>query len=187
MLNYLESRMEEIMKTLAVETMENNLEGVMETQPVIHSTFVVERNYPVPPEKVFSAIADPAKKQRWFAPGTGNNVVDKFELDFRVGGEEFYSMHFKEGHPLTGHTLSNKNCYSDIVPNRRVIFSATMKVSGKTISVSLGTIELVPVEQGTNLVLTFQSAFLEGADGPAMREAGWRVLLDKLGMELAAN
>ena len=48
-------------------------------------------------------------------------------------------------------------------------------------------LDLAFLKQGTNLVLTFQSAFLEGADGPAMREAGWRVLLDKLGMELAAN
>jgi uncharacterized protein YndB with AHSA1/START domain len=179
--------MEEIMKTLAVETMETHLEGVMETQPVIHNTFVVERSYPAPLEKVFAAFADPAKKQRWYAPDGETNMVDKFELDFRVGGEEFYSMHFKEGHPLTGHTLSNKNCYSEIVPNRRVIFSSTMKVSEKTISVSLGTIELLPAKQGTTLVLTFQSAFLEGADGPAMREAGWRSLLDKLGAELAAN
>lgn len=175
------------MKTLAVEAMESNMEGSMETQPVIHSTFVVERNYPVSPEKVFSAIADPAKKRRWYAADGESNMVDKFELDFRVGGEEFYSMHFKEGHPLKGYTLSNKNFYSEIVPNRRVIFSSTMKVSEKTISVSLGTIELVPAGHGTNLVLTFQSAFLEGADGPAMREAGWRGLLDKLGKELAAE
>jgi hypothetical protein len=42
----------------------------------------------------------------------------------------------------------------------------------------------LPTEKGTNLVLTFQSAFLEGADGPEMREAGWRRLLEKLAGEL---
>jgi uncharacterized protein YndB with AHSA1/START domain len=175
------------MKALTAEKMETNLEEIMETHPVIHNTFVVERSYPVPPEKVFAAFADPVKKRRWSAADGELNLVDKYELDFRVGGEEFYSMHFKEGHPLTGHTLSNKNCYSNIVPNRRVIFSSTMAVAEKTISVSLGTIELLPTEKGTDLILTFQSAFLEGADGPAMREAGWRGLFDKLGAELAAN
>jgi uncharacterized protein YndB with AHSA1/START domain len=55
-----------------------------------------------------------------------------------------------------------------------------MAVADKCISVSLGTVELLPAEKGTDLILTFQSAFLEGSDGPAMREAGWRGLLDKL-------
>jgi uncharacterized protein YndB with AHSA1/START domain len=59
-----------------------------------------------------------------------------------------------------------------------------MAVADKCISVSLGTVELLPAEKGTDLILTFQSAFLEGADGPEMREAGWRGLLDKLAKEL---
>jgi uncharacterized protein YndB with AHSA1/START domain len=54
----------------------------------------------------------------------------------------------------------------------------------KCFSISLGTVELVPSEKGTDLILTFQSAFLEGADGPEMREAGWRGLLEKLAAEL---
>jgi uncharacterized protein YndB with AHSA1/START domain len=55
-----------------------------------------------------------------------------------------------------------------------------MALADKCISVSLGTVELLPSGKGTGLILTFQSAFLEGADGPEMREAGWRGLLDKL-------
>jgi hypothetical protein len=42
----------------------------------------------------------------------------------------------------------------------------------------------VPSEKGTDLILTFQSAFLEGADGPEMRQAGWRGILEKLAKEL---
>jgi hypothetical protein len=34
--------------------------------------------------------------------------------------------------------------------------------------------------------LTHQAAFFEGADGPAMREDGWRKLLDKLSAGIAA-
>ncbi len=47
------------------------------------------------------------------------------------------------------------------------------------------TIDLVPTEKGTDLICTHQGAFFEGADGPKMREAGWRTLLDKLTAELA--
>jgi uncharacterized protein YndB with AHSA1/START domain len=151
----------------------------MDHQPVIHNTFVVERSYPVKPERVFAAFADPARKRRWFAEDE-QNQVESYALDFRVGGREHYALGFKEGHPLAGLTLKSENVYRDIVPNRRIIFTSTMSVADRCISVSLGTVELLPSEQGTDLILTFQSAFLEGSDGPGMREAGWRKLLDKL-------
>jgi uncharacterized protein YndB with AHSA1/START domain len=153
-------------------------------QPVVHNTFVVERTYPVKPDRVFAAFADPAQKRRWYAEGE-NNQVECYEQDFRVGGKEFYAFGFKEGHPLSGSSLKSENIYRDIVPNSRILFTSTMAVADKCISVSLGTVELLPSEQGTDLILTFQSAFLEGADGPEMREAGWRGLLEKLAKVLA--
>jgi uncharacterized protein YndB with AHSA1/START domain len=155
--------------------------NTMEQQAVVHNTFVVERAYPVPPERVFAAFSDPAKKRRWYVEGE----IESYDMDFRVGGKEHYASGFKEGHPLAGHTLKSENMYRNIVPNRRIIFTSTMALEEKCFSISLGTVELLPTEKGTDLILTFQSAFLEGADGPEMREAGWRKLLDKLGKELA--
>jgi uncharacterized protein YndB with AHSA1/START domain len=155
--------------------------NTIEQQAVVHNTFVVERAYPVPPERVFAAFSDPAKKRRWYAEGE----IESYDLDFCVGGKEHYASGFKEGHPLAGRTLKSENMYRNIVPNRRIIFTSTMALEEKCFSISLGTVELLPTEKGTDLILTFQSAFLEGADGPEMREAGWRKLLDKLGKEIA--
>ena len=36
-----------------------------------------------------------------------------------------------------------------------------------------------------NPIFTHQGAFFEGADGPEMREAGWRKLLDQLATDMA--
>ncbi len=156
----------------------------MEQQAVVHNTFVVERAYPVPPERVFAAFSDLAKKRRWYADGESKQI-ESYHMDFRDGGEEHYAAGFKEGHPLAGRTLKSENIYRNIVPNRRIVFTSIMALEEKIFSISLGTVELLPSEKGTDLILTFQSAFLEGADGPAMREAGWRGLLDKLAIELA--
>jgi len=155
----------------------------MEQQAVVHNTIVIERAYPVSPERVFAAFSDPAKKRRWFVEGESHEI-ESYELDFRVGGKEFYASRFKEGTPVAGLRLKSENMFRDIVPNRRIIFTSTMAMEGNIFSISLGTVELLPTEKGTDLLLTFQSAFLEGADGPAMREAGWRGLLEKLGKEL---
>jgi len=158
--------------------------NTMAEQTIVHNTFVVERAYPVPPERVFSFFMDPAKKRRWFAADGKTHHVESYGMDFREGGKEEYALGFSEGHPLAGRSLKSVNMYRDIVPNRRIIFSSTMAIDGKCFSVSLGTVELLPSGKGTDLILTFQSAFLEGADGPAMREAGWRGLLEKLAEEV---
>jgi uncharacterized protein YndB with AHSA1/START domain len=158
--------------------------STIEQQAVIHNTFVTERAYPVPPERVFAAFSDPAQKRRWYADGQSHQI-ESYEMDFRVGGNEMYVSRFKEGTPVAGLSLKSENIYRDIVPNRRIVFTSTMAMEDRCFSISLGTIELLPTETGTDLILTFQSAFLEGADGPEMREAGWRGLLDKLGRELA--
>ena len=154
----------------------------MEERSVTHSTFVVERNYPAKPERVFAAFADPAKKRRWFVDG-GGNEVEHYEMDFRVGGQE--RARFCHGGPAKTFVCTSANSYLDIVSNRRIVFASTMSVGDRCISAALGTVELLPAEKGTDLVFTHQAAFFEGADGPEIREAGWRTLFERLAEELA--
>jgi len=154
----------------------------MQERSVIHGTFVIERTYPTTPERVFAAFADPAKKRRWFAEGN-HHQVEHYELDFRVGGKECARFRFKDGTPLKGVACTNDTSYQDIVPNRRVVFASTMSLGEKRISASLATVEFLPAKTGTDLIFTHQGAFFEGADGPEMREEGWRKLFEQLTKE----
>jgi uncharacterized protein YndB with AHSA1/START domain len=145
---------------------------------VVHSTFSIERTYPVPPSRVFLAFANQAAKRRWFAEGEGWEV-EEFTLDFRVGGREFSRFRFDGGAPIRNETV-----YQDIVPDRRIVFAYSIAVGDQRISVSLATVEITPSSDGTRLVYTEQGAFLDGASEPKGREAGIRELLEKLGEEL---
>jgi uncharacterized protein YndB with AHSA1/START domain len=164
--------------------MKSQLEQPTDQQLAVHSTFVLERSFPKSPERVFAAFADATKKRRWFAEGE-MHVVEEFNSDFRIGGAERLRYRFKEGTPFPGVELTNQGTYEEIVPNRRIVSASTMALGDKRISASLVTIEFVPTDKGTDLICTHQGAFFEGADGPQIREAGWRSLLDKLAAELS--
>jgi uncharacterized protein YndB with AHSA1/START domain len=155
----------------------------MPDQTTIHDTFTLERRYPTPPSRVFAAFATPAKKRRWYAEGD-NHDIEMFEMDFRVGGSERLLYRFAAGTDLAGVALVNASSYEDIVPDRRIVTASTMTLGGARISVALVTIELLPADDGTNLVLTHQAVFFEGSDGPRRREGGWHALLNKLATEL---
>jgi uncharacterized protein YndB with AHSA1/START domain len=156
----------------------------MSEPSVLHNTFVIERLYPKPPETVFAAFSDPAKKRRWFAEGH-STAVEEFTMDFRVGGVERYRSRFQEGSPFPGVILATDGHYQEIIPNRCIVTAAYMTLGDRRISAALATIELLPAAGGTNLLFTHQAAFFEGADGPKMREQGWRTLFDHLAEELA--
>ena len=48
----------------------------MPQQPATPNTFVIERHYPPPVERVFAAFAEPALKRRWFAVGENHEIVE---------------------------------------------------------------------------------------------------------------
>jgi hypothetical protein len=59
-----------------------------------------------------------------------------------------------------------------------------MSLDGRPFSVSLATIELIPAQADTDLILTHQGSYFQGADGPEMRKDGWEHLMNKLVKEL---
>src|SRR5438105_1610708 len=129
---------------------------VAQKPSTLHGTFVLEKHYPHPPGKVFSAFVDKAKKRRWFVEGEGF-TIERYEADFRVGGKELAAFRYQGG-PL----ITMEAVYQDIVARERLVFVYVMDMEGKRMSVSLTTIELTPTpEGGTELKFTEQGAFLD--------------------------
>jgi uncharacterized protein YndB with AHSA1/START domain len=155
----------------------------MENPKVVHSTFVVERNFPKPPETVFAAFSDPAKARRWYGEGDGHNL-EEFTSDFRVGGAQTQRYKLPQGTPVAGMTINNQGRFQEIVPNQRIVTASTMDLEAKRILASQVTIELLPNGSGTDLILTHQGAFFESGLTPEMIETGWKGLMEKLAAEL---
>jgi uncharacterized protein YndB with AHSA1/START domain len=153
-----------------------------------HATFIIERDYKASPQRVFAAWADPGAKRAWFVEGEGWEIR-AFEMDFREGGTEKSRFRFIKGQETFGEEtwFGNETVFNEIVPNERILFTYAMDRNGQRFSVSLAAVELKPAGAGTRLVFTEHAAFFDGADGPQMREAGWRELFGKLEEHLARS
>jgi uncharacterized protein YndB with AHSA1/START domain len=144
-----------------------------------HLTFTIERTYEASPSRVFAAIANPQEKARWFAGPRGQYTELERSMDFRVGGRERL-----KGAWTNGMVSDFQAVYLDIVPDARIVYAYGMHVNEQRISVSLATVELTPVSNGTTLVFTEQAVFLDGYPTPEDREVGSAALLDNLGAYL---
>jgi uncharacterized protein YndB with AHSA1/START domain len=150
---------------------------------VTHGMFVLERTYRQSPQTVFDAWASRDAKNAWF--GEGDDFVtrvDRYDLDFRVGGHEYL-----DGPLPSGHRFEYDSTYGDIVPGRRIVAMYDVLIDGRRISVSLLTVEFEPAGSGTHLVMTEQGAFLDGIDTNDERIKGADDSLDQLTKYLDAH
>ena len=144
-----------------------------------HAELRIERRYETPPDEVFSAWSSAEAKARWFM-GPDEWQREPLELDFRVGGRER-----SVGGAVGGPVYTCNAIYWDIVEPERIVYTYEMLEDERRISVTLATVELAADGDGTRLVLTEHSVFLDGLIDPALREQGWGSLLDALGRALA--
>jgi uncharacterized protein YndB with AHSA1/START domain len=154
----------------------------------IHNTFVLERNFPWRPARVFSAFAQPALKRRWYAESDQHQILE-FQMDFRPGGSERFDYRFGQGHPIAGSVIANEGTFQEIAEEKRIVTTSRMSLNGKVIAVMLATLEFVPADQvasqETDLILTHQAVYIDWPDGVKMIEMGWSHLLERVQKVLA--
>lgn len=141
----------------------------------VHSTFTIERTYPVSVERVWHALSDNDARDQWW--GGGPDFLPREEShDFRVGG-----MGTQEGQWKNGPQTQYSSIYTNIVDHQRIVFTYDIWVSGGHLSTSLVTIVLEPQGSETRLTYTEQAVHFDGLDSAAGREEGTAGLLVMLG------
>lgn len=142
---------------------------------VTHSTFTLERSYPVPVQRVFQAWANPEARKRWMAHGADHSQ------DFVVGGLESVT-----GFDGQGRALTYEARYAEIVPDERILTTSTLHTEDRLSTVSVTSVEFRAEGTGTRVVLTEHGMYLPGQEQPDWREQGTAQQLDTLAEEFAA-
>jgi uncharacterized protein YndB with AHSA1/START domain len=140
----------------------------MDTQELTSLSIV--RHLRASPERVFRAWTDPKILARWFFPNEGFDVPTA-ETDVRVGGRYRIVMRSPEGklHDVSG-------TYREIVENRKLVFSWAW--ASEPQAETLVTLELRPIDAGTELTLTHDRFASESARD--MHLQGWTGCLANL-------
>ncbi|MBA2753889.1 MAG: SRPBCC domain-containing protein [Chloroflexia bacterium] len=151
-----------------------------------HATIVIERAYEVPPDRIFAAFADPGGRARSMVTSDDARLA-YVATDFRAGGHDIHHDGPEGERPYLVTTR-----YEDIVANRRIVSVETVSRDDLRASVSLITVEMVPVDPGsgagtgadgpagTRLTLTHQIVTPHGDDWAGGVEEWWGLVLDRL-------
>jgi uncharacterized protein YndB with AHSA1/START domain len=146
-------------------------------EPIVHSSFSIERTFAVPPARVFAAFADPELKAKWFHGPDGWRAGVR-TLDFREGGHETAAGE------VPGEWSSRfEATYHVIKTDAQIVYSYVMHHDGALLSVSLASLEFDAIDDATatRLVLTEQGAYFRGGKAAnTSREEGTIGLLKQL-------
>lgn len=152
---------------------------------ITHDTFEIRKICGAAPAAIFSAFAFQDRKSRWYAASPAHEPLS-YSFDFRPGGEEKLTARMLPGTPIAGKVLCWTSTYVEIVDNARIVFFQTLDVDQARVSAAVVTVEMAPLGDKCEVVLTHQAVYFEGADGPAMRRMGWDYLLDTMASEMQA-
>lgn len=126
------------------------------SDPIEHTSFVVERELAASPRHVFRFWSDAELKARWNGCHSDWLVLED-RFDFHVGGTEAKRWRTPEGDEQTFHAH-----YLDIVPDQRIIYAYEMSFASTRLSASLVTVKFETFGLKTKMTFTEQVAILAG-------------------------
>ena len=147
---------------------------------LIHETIEFQRDFLVPPERVFRAFTDIREREIWSAPSDRVEVkIDR--SDMRPGGVE------RARCGPRGNMLWDLTTYYHVIGECAVItFTEVLSERGKTLTAALVTFAFSTLPgDGARLKLTDQITSFVGAEAAAGHRIGYAQALNNLAERLA--
>ena len=139
-----------------------------------HRTATLERTFTASPAEVFAAWSDTAKRAKWNSPS--DEIVIEMERDeFREGGTDIALCKY-EGETVA-HVTSN---YHEIVPEKRILFTETIREGAAMQGASLVSVALVAKGSDTHMTVTLQTVAVDGSELLDGVNEGWTSALARL-------
>ena len=155
----------------------------MDQSSITHDSFTIRKACGCTIDDLFAAFSERENKRSWYAEAPSHKTIE-YDLDFKAGGNEVLEVEMLPSTPIAGAVLKWSSQYAEIQPCERIVFYQTTQLNGKTITTAVITCEFTAADAGSEVVLTHQAAFFEGADGPEMRRMGWEYLLTAMAATL---
>jgi uncharacterized protein YndB with AHSA1/START domain len=137
--------------------------------------------YDAPLEKVWQAWTDPAQVVQWWGPNGVTNPT--CEWDARAGGKiNIVMLAGPELGEMAGQEWPMAGEFTEVVPEQRLIYTASPIMDGKPVMDTLTTVTFEAVDGKTKLTVHIAvTRTTEAAAGPLSgMEQGWNQQLDKL-------
>lgn len=140
---------------------------------VAHKTVTLKKKFNFKVEKIYKAFASVEARKKWAVPK--GDAIKYLKSSFSVGGIDKFNCGSKQSMDFVGLVH-----YEDIVTNRRIVSTETIKHKSKRISSALVTVEFIEARSHTLLILTAQVASFDGVDMSQGYKQGWRAVLMNL-------
>ena len=146
------------------------------TVRIVNENIVGEVEIAAAPERVYSALTDPAELAAWWGAEDNYRTFD-WECNLRVGGK----WSCRAENLKSGLLTTVKGDYLEVDPPRVLAF--TWEPSWEQVPPTVVRIELTPTAAGTRLFLT-HSGWGEATQARSSHEQGWPLVLGWLKLHL---
>ena len=137
-------------------------------------TFTFDRDFPLPPAKMWHLMTSPEGREAWGAPDDGQ-VLETLSSDFRIGGTERHRC----GPAETPEFEVTTRWYHIAEPSDAV-YTEQIEAGGMTLGASLVTYRIAEAGTGSKVSITVAVSSYVGAEMIGEFRAGWEGGVAKL-------